>query len=313
MLSQPLFLLVVFAVTALVASVVLWQLIRTPVERRVATIGHGGVEPAAARLRGLLDWLARRLAPLARASEPHGAGEPRSPLRVRFNAAGLRSASAPAIYFGAKTVLTFLLPGLFVLALGMANAHIALAPMLALLVALAAIGYYLPNATLARLIAHRQRELFEVIPDALDLMRVCVESGLSLDASIARVGREMAFESRALSDELHLVSLELRAGASRAEALRHLALRVGLEDVDALVSILVQADRFGTSVTEALRVHSEQLRTKRRLVAEERAAKLPVKLLFPLVFCIFPALLTVLLGPAVLSIARALPRLMGGP
>jgi tight adherence protein C len=137
-------------------------------------------------------------------------------------------------------------------------------------------------------------------------MRVCVEAGLGLDAAIERVGREMALESSALAEEFHLVTLELRAGASRADALRNLAVRVGLEDIDAMVSMLVQADRFGTSIAESLRVHSDALRTKRRLLAEEKAAKLPVTLLFPLIFCIFPALLTVLLGPAVITVVRVL-------
>ena len=310
MLTQPFFLVLVFAVTTLVASVVLWQLVRSPVQKRLATLGEGEAAPAGA-FHGALEWLARFLAPLAGPSKPAGI-DTHSPLRVRFYSAGLRSPAAPVVYFASKTLLTFLLPGLLVLSLGFTHARIPMAPLLALVVLLAAIGYYLPNVTLARLVAHRQRELFEVIPDALDLMRVCVESGLSLDAAIARVGREMEFESAALADELHLVSLELRAGASRAEALRHLALRVSLEDVDALVSMLVQADRFGTSITDALAVHSEQLRTKRRLEAEERAAKLPVKLLFPLVFCIFPAMLTVLLGPAVLALSRALPKLLAG-
>ena len=184
--------------------------------------------------------------------------------------------------------------------------------MLVALLLLAAIGYYLPNAALAHMIARRQRELFEAFPDALDLMRVCIEAGLGMDAAIERVGREMQLESPALSEEFHLVSLELRAGASRTDALRNLALRVAIEDIDAMVAMLVQADRFGTSIAESLRVHAESLRTRRRLIAEEAAAKLPVKLLVPLIFCVFPALLTVLLGPAAINVYRILmPRITG--
>jgi tight adherence protein C len=120
------------------------------------------------------------------------------------------------------------------------------------------------------------------------------------------VGREIQIESEALAQEFSLLGLELRAGANRSDALRNLALRIGLDDIDSLVSMLIQADRFGTSVAESLKVHSESLRTKRRLVAEEAAAKLPVKILMPLIFCVFPALLTVLLGPAVINVARIL-------
>ncbi len=143
-------------------------------------------------------------------------------------------------------------------------------------------------------------------------MTVCVEAGLGLDEAIGRVSEEIGLSSPVLSDELHLVALELRAGGGREKPLRNLALRTGVDEIDMLVATLIQSDRFGTSVGNALRVHSESLRTKRRLIAEEEAAKVPVKLLFPLIFCIFPSLLLVLMGPAVISIYRALlPALAG--
>ena len=255
--------------------------------------------------------VARWLTPFARPSLPKEAWE-KSPLRLRFYNAGFRTTTAPITYFCAKTVLTFALPAVQLFYVWAFPVKLQATPLLALLVFLAALGYYLPNVVLAHIISRRQRELFEAFPDALDLMRVCVQAGLGMDAAIERVGREMELESSALSEEFHLVSLELRAGASRGDALRNLALRVSLEDIDAMVATLVQADRFGTSVAESLRVHSETLRTKRRLIAEESAAKLPVKLLVPLIFCVFPALLTVLLGPAVISVYRILlPRLTG--
>jgi tight adherence protein C len=140
----------------------------------------------------------------------------------------------------------------------------------------------------------------------MDLLRVCVQAGLGLDAAIERVGREMRLASPILSDEWRLTGLELRAGASRAQALRHMAERVGLPEIDAMVTMLIQADRFGTRMADALQVHADALRSQRRLRAEEAAAKLPVKLLFPLVFCIFPALLTVMLGPVAISLYRHL-------
>lgn len=309
-ISQPLFLALVFAVAMAVTWIAIRELLPTPLDKRVQALADGpGANDKA--LEGLPKLLARWLSPLAGPSLPKQAWE-KSPLRVRFYNAGLRGVSAPVVYFGAKTLLTFLLPVLTLVLLWTAGAKPGPSPLLVSLLLMAAIGYYLPNAVLAHMIRGRQRELFEAFPDALDLMRVCVEAGLGMDAAIERVGREMALESPALSDEFHLVSLELRAGASRADALRGLALRVALEDIDAMVAMLVQADRFGTSVSESLRVHSESLRNKRRLIAEEAAAKLPVKLLIPLIFCVFPALLTVLLGPAVISVYRVLlPRLAG--
>jgi tight adherence protein C len=215
-----------------------------------------------------------------------------------------------AVYFACKSLLSMAFPSLLLLASFMFSMDVSWTWMMCWLLAAAALGYYLPNAVLSHLVTLRQRELFRAFPDALDLLRVCVEAGLGLDAAVERVGREIQIESEALAQEFSLLGLELRAGAARADALRNLALRIALEDIDGLVSMLIQADRFGTSVAESLKVHSASLRTKRRLVAEEAAAKLPVKILMPLIFCIFPALLTVLLGPAVINISQILlPRL----
>lgn len=310
--SQPLFLVLVFVIVVIVSWVVARQLVPTPLDKRVQAIAQGGGVPHAAGLQAhVTQRLARWLAPLASPSLPQEAWD-KTPLRIRFYNAGLHGVSAPIVYFGAKTLLTFVLPGLMLAALWFTGAQFRTPSLLAALLLLAAIGYYLPNAALAHMVSRRQRELFEAFPDALDLMRVCIEAGLGMDAAIERVGREMALESPALSEEFHLVSLELRAGASRSDALRNLALRVAIEDIDAMVAMLVQADRFGTSVSDSLRVHAESLRTRRRLIAEEAAAKLPVKLLVPLIFCVFPALLTVLLGPAAISVYRILmPRLTG--
>jgi tight adherence protein C len=178
--------------------------------------------------------------------------------------------------------------------------------MLLILLTSGALGYYLPNLVLGRLVFVRQREIFESFPDAADLLMVCVEAGLGLDAALVRVTDEMRLRSEALAEELHLVSLELRAGSSREKALRTLALRTGVEEVNTFATMLIQADRFGTSIGDSLRVFSDELRTKRQLRAEEKAAKIPLKLLYPLVFCIFPALLLVLLGPAFIQIYRIL-------
>ncbi len=279
--------------------------VRSPLEQRLKRLSD---ESGSDELASEAQWHERVLAmagPIGKLALPKGGWE-RSHLRTRFMNAGLRNASAPALYFAAKTVLTFMLPALFLSYLGLWHGAATSQIVLLGITVAAAAGYYLPTIVLAHLIKLRQRELFENFPDALDLMIVCIEAGLSLDAVIARAGEEVRINSPALADELHLVTLELRAGASREQALRNLALRSGIEEIDALVAMLIQADRFGTSIADSLRVQSESLRSKRRLRAEEAAAKIPTKMLFPLIFCVFPALLVVLLGPAVLSIHRVL-------
>jgi tight adherence protein C len=246
--------------------------------------------------------LAGPLAQLALPSE----GWENSVLRTRFMYAGYHARSVPMVYFAAKTVLALILPGSFLLYAGIGRLEIGTNAALTVLLVLAALGYYLPNVILARMVALRQRELFESFPDAIDLMTVCIEAGLGLDAAMVRVGEEMRLRSKALAGELHLVSLELRAGRTREHALRNLAMRTGVEEIEALVSMLVQADRFGTSIAASLRVHADTLRTTRRLRAEEAAAKISLKLLFPLIFFIFPSLMVVLLGPAFINIYRIL-------
>ena len=143
-------------------------------------------------------------------------------------------------------------------------------------------------------------------------MTVCVEAGLGLDAAMNRAAAELGIRSQEMADELGLVALELRAGMRREQALRNLALRTGVDDIAAFVSMIVQADRFGTNIAEALRVQAETMRAQRQIRAEEAAAKIPTKLLFPLIFFIFPSLLLVLMGPAVISVMRVLLPTMAG-
>jgi tight adherence protein C len=234
-----------------------------------------------------------------------------SPLRLRFLHAGYRSGTPVALYFGAKTLLAVFLPIVAYVFLMLGNVKLGVPGMMTALIALSALGYYIPNLIFSRLVFLRQREIFESFPDAADLLMVCVESGLGLDAALTKVTEEMRLKSLALAEELHLVTLELRAGSSREKALRNLALRTGVEEVNTFTTMLVQADRFGTSIADSLRVFSDELRTKRQLRAEEVAAKIPLKLLFPLVFFIFPSLLLVLLGPAFIQVYRVLLPLMG--
>lgn len=235
-----------------------------------------------------------------------------SPLRLRFLHAGHRGDAPAMLYFAAKTVLALLLPLLAYVYLMFAGAKLGTNAMLVTLIGCAALGYYLPNLVLARQVFVREREIFETFPDAADLLMVCVEAGLGLDAALVKVAEEMRLKSEALASELHLVNLELRAGSSRDKALRNFAMRTGVEEVNTFATMLIQADRFGTSIGDSLRVFSDELRTKRRMRAEEMAAKIPLKLLFPMVLCIFPSLLLVLLGPAFIQVYRVLMPTMAG-
>jgi len=176
----------------------------------------------------------------------------------------------------------------------------------------AIVGFALPEFWLSRRVRFRQRRILLGLSDALDLLVICVEAGLGIDQAIFRVSQELRISHPALSEELQLINLEMRVGKSRVEALRSVATRTGVEEMKALTAMLIQTDRFGTDLAQALRVHSDSLRTKRRQRAEELAAKTTVKLLPPLVFFVFPALFAVLLGPAVITLVhQLLPQLSG--
>jgi len=168
------------------------------------------------------------------------------------------------------------------------------------------VGYIAPKSFLHARQSRRQMEITLALPDALDLLVICVEAGQGLNAALMKVGKEMAAGSEALSEDLTIVNNEMRAGVSRTQALRNLSLRTGVDDVRALVAVMIQSDRFGTSVAQALRIHASSLRTRRRQRAEEKARKAPIKMLFPLVFCIFPEMFVVLLAPGMLELFRAL-------
>jgi tight adherence protein C len=175
-----------------------------------------------------------------------------------------------------------------------------------------AFGFFIPRFLLKRKMKERQLRIRLGLPDALDLTVICVEAGLPLDQAMTRVGNDLSHAHPELSDELHLFDLETRAGKPRAEALRNLAARTGVEDVRSLVGTLIQTDRFGTSVAQALRVHSDSLRTERRQRAEEQAAKTTVKMIIPLVLFVMPSLIFVTVGPAVIQLMRLLLPITSG-
>lgn len=273
----------------------------------------GGRQPVASPDSGA--WQAKMVKafePVAKLAAPQNEDE-LSKFRQRFLHAGFRHPSAPVVFFTAKAALAIGLPLLGLFLTNFSGVKLSGQLPLLLLLILATIGYYLPNAVVAHMTEKRQRKLFEAFPDALDLMIVCVEAGLSLDMAIARAGSEMRLRSPLLSEELEFVGTELRMGASRERALRNFAARTGLDEISSFVAMMVQADRFGTSIADSLRVQADTLRTRRRQRAEETAAKLPLKLLFPLIFCIFPSLLVVLMGPAMIQIYRVMmPTMSGG-
>jgi len=181
-----------------------------------------------------------------------------------------------------------------------------------LLVGVPALGFFLPRFFLKRAMKERQRRIRLALPDALDLTVICVEAGLALDQALMRVGEDLQHAHPELSGEFHLFNLETRAGKPRAEALRNLAARTGVDDVRGLVGTLIQTDRFGTSVAQALRVHSDSLRTERRQRAEEQAAKTTVKMIIPLVLFVLPSLIFVTVGPAVIQLMKLLSPIGGG-
>ena len=256
------------------------------------------VDPIVEQFQLLLEWFGKL-------NQPSNIEELRA-TRRKLMTAGYRSRKASVFFLGAKLLLALIMVCLLALIPAKILAFPTTSQLTIYYVLAAACGYYAPALWLQRAIGRRKDALQRAIPDALDLMVVCVEAGLGLDQAIGRVGDEVKRSHPELSGELHLLSLELRSGVSRQEALRNLAHRTDLEDVSSLVALLVQTDRFGTSIGQALRVHADAMRTKRRLRAEELAAKLPVKLLLPLIFFILPSMFIVVMGPACIKMVRLL-------
>jgi tight adherence protein C len=255
-----------------------------------------------ARFSGIKDMFSN----LGGAMEPKTELE-KSSLRIKLANAGFRSEQAASVYAGIRVVclVGFLLPALFFFLLkdGFTVRSIQYT------VLLGGIGFYLPQIILWHLRTSRQKDIFLTLPDALDLLVVCVESGLGLDAALRKVTEEMKGHAKTIAEEFQLANLQLQMGRPRREVLHDLGVRTGVDDVRSLAAILIQADRFGSSIAQALRVQSDSMRTRRRQLAEEKAAKTAVQLIFPLVLFIFPAIFVVLVGPAAIQIQK---NLLGG-
>jgi len=278
---------------------------RSTFKARVKRVDPHGETETPARGPGIQTRVLKTLRALGHLIKPKN-DEDLSHLRKMFLKAGYRSEHSVIVFFGVKVFLTALLPFLFILAKLSFLRTLPSFTVMLVAIFLALIGFYAPNLWLRVKVDTRKEKILLGLPDALDLMVVCAEAGVGLDSAIYRVGEEMKINNKALSEEFKLLNLELRAGKLRRDALKNLALRTDLDDVRSLVTLLVQTERFGTSIAQALRVHSDSMRTKRFQRAEEIAAKLPVKLLFPLIFFIFPSLFVAILGPAILRVYRTL-------
>jgi tight adherence protein C len=227
-----------------------------------------------------------------------------SNLQGLFMQAGLRGKNSVVLFFGTKVIFSVFLLACFLVIRLFIYPDMGFMPTATVAILVTGAGFYVPNFWLSIMVRRRREKMIVGFPDALDLLVICAEAGMGLDSALRRVGEEIRLSNRAVSDEFRMLNLELRAGKSRRDALRNLGIRTGLEDVNSLVTLLIQTDKFGTSVAQALRVHADSMRTKRAQRVEEIAAKLPVKLLFPTLFCIFPSLFLVIMGPALIQILR---------
>lgn len=229
-------------------------------------------------------------------------------MQRRLIRAGYRNANALKILYGAKALFGVLLPVLVGVAI--LNSSMDSSNKFAAMVAAVAIGFFGPNEYVRMVAKRRQKAIHRGLANALDLLVVCVESGLGLDQAILQVAKELEQAHPEITEELAIVNLELKAGKRRAEALRNLADRTAVDDLKKLVAVLIQADRFGTGVAQSLRAHADYMRVQARQIAEEKAAKLGVKLVFPIFFCILPSLFVVTVGPVVMRIMRQLLPMM---
>jgi tight adherence protein C len=290
----PLVLLAVFASVALGAGALVSYLLTwsTPEQREIRRLARrGDTVLAQVQLTEAPNPWVKRFQQVVPKSPKES-----SRLQRRLATAGYRSLTAAVIYGAAETLMPFIVGGAALLGFGFSRWYFALLA--------AAFGFVLPSVWLSRETTRRQKQIRHGLPDALDLMIVCIEAGSGIDQAIIKTSDELDISHPALAEEMRLVTTEMRAGKPRLEAFKNFASRTKVDEVRSLVSMLVQTDKFGTSVAQALRIHAQVARTKRRQEAEERAGKIGVKLVFPLVFCLFPALYVAILGPVVVNYVK---------
>jgi tight adherence protein C len=301
-LALSVFLFVLIAAAMAATGVRLWARPKAAMERVTGAVVAADRQLPAHPSLGFQD-LVRRIGSALPVS-PRGSGQ----LHRKLIRAGLRSPGTPRLLHGAKLLLALVLP--LIAWLAAAGWMSDTGRLWIVVAASAALGYAAPGFWLNRMVRRRQKRIRRGLPDALDLLVICVESGLGLDQAIMQSAKEMAIAHPDISEEFALVNLEMKAGKRRAEAMRNLADRTAVEDLKKLIAVLIQADRFGTSVSQTLRTHSDFMRVQARQRAEEKAAKLGVKLVFPIFFCILPTLFVVTVGPMVVRIMRELLPMM---
>lgn len=301
--QEILFLLLLFTAVFLILLLVMNKLKFNPARKRATSFSIS--DQASTSNSDLFSTLVKVVDPISRLALP-SEGWDKSPLQIKFVNAGWRSNDAPKLYFGIKSLLTISFPTVAYFFLDKSLQAENAPGVLFVLILFAALGYYLPNIVLSKIVKKRQQEIVETLPDATDLLIICMEAGLSFDQALAKVASEIKLKSKILGQELELLLMEVRTGFTRERALRNLALRTGVEEIDGLATMVIQSERFGTSIGDALRVHAETARTKRRQKAEETASKIALKLLFPLLICLMPAIFIVLLVPSLMQIKAAL-------
>ena len=288
--------------SAFMAFYWLWARPTSQVETRLREINPRLVEDAAPQSVSnlIVERVAKRLDKLTPTPSPRNVRR----LRRRLMAAGYMDEGAVTVFRVVRLICLIAFPLLTFFLLFVVLRLPAGTGTIGLMLVSVYAGVFIPSFVVSRMITNRKGRITRALPDALDLMVVCVEAGLGLNAALQRVGREMELVEPDLSGELAITNREIRAGKARDEALRNLGDRTGVDDVKSLVAMLVQTDRFGTSIADSLRVFADSMRTKRRQRVEEQVAKAAIKLIFPLLLCIFPALFIVLMGPALIQIFK---------
>ncbi|MES2500213.1 MAG: type II secretion system F family protein, partial [Pseudomonadota bacterium] len=296
-IQEILFLMLLFIAVFSILSLIIYKLSIDPARKRASSFA---IDQQSNNANAeFVSTLVKVIDPIGRLALP-SEGWDKSPLQLKFVNAGWRSTDAPKLYFGIKSLLTISFPIICYFFLDKSVQAENASGTLFIIISFAALGYYLPNIVLSKIVKKRQLEIVETLPDATDLLIICMEAGLSFDQALSKVASEIKLKSEVLSQELELLLIEVRSGFTRERALRNLALRTGVEEIDSLATMVIQSERFGTSIGDALRIHAETARTKRRQRAEETASKIALKLLFPLLFCLMPAIFVVLLVPSLM-------------
>ena len=300
--QEILFLVLLFIAVFSMLSLIIYKVSIDPARKRASSFAEG--QQAGSANSEFVSTLVKVVDPISRLALP-SEGWDKSPLQLKFVNAGWRTTDAPKLYFGIKSLLTISFPIICYFFLDKSIQTENVSGTLFIIIGFAALGYYLPNIVLSKIVKKRQLEIVETLPDATDLLIICMEAGLSFDQALSKVAYEIKLKSEVLSQELELLLIEVRSGFSRERALRNLALRTGIEEIDGLATMVIQSERFGTSIGDALRIHADTARTKRRQRAEETASKIALKLLFPLLFCLMPAIFVVLLVPSLMQLKEA--------